>query len=177
MDALLKKRYYFYIALLDQMVSVALYNLTPGRGLTQPWCEPSPWGDQSRWAAYIPCMASAKYLSSLCFCQSQFYTLLWWSKLVILSETCSAFPPAAVMVVMAVGIEPGPPTYKPCLLTTTSPWLQLLMLYYLNFSQYKQCLLILWNMKNIIWTCRKCSDNKQCERIHDQCTISTMSYK
>ena len=28
------------------MVSVALYNLTPGRGLTQPWCEPSPWGDQ-----------------------------------------------------------------------------------------------------------------------------------
>ena len=30
------KRYYFYIALLDQMVSVALYNLTPGRGLTQP---------------------------------------------------------------------------------------------------------------------------------------------
>ena len=27
---------------LDQMVSVALNNLTPGRGLTQPWCEPSP---------------------------------------------------------------------------------------------------------------------------------------
>ena len=23
---------------LDQMVSVVLYNLTPGRGLTQPWC-------------------------------------------------------------------------------------------------------------------------------------------
>ena len=38
----LKKRYYSYIAPLDQMVSVALYNLTPGRGLTQPWCEPSP---------------------------------------------------------------------------------------------------------------------------------------
>ena len=27
---------------LDQMVSVALYNLTPDRGLTQPWCESSP---------------------------------------------------------------------------------------------------------------------------------------
>ena len=27
---------------LNQMVSVALYNLTPGRGLTKPWCEPSP---------------------------------------------------------------------------------------------------------------------------------------
>ena len=36
------KRYYFYIVLLDQMVSAVLYNLTPGRGLTQPWCEPSP---------------------------------------------------------------------------------------------------------------------------------------
>ena len=30
---------YFYIVPLDQTVSVALYNLTPGRGLTQPWCE------------------------------------------------------------------------------------------------------------------------------------------
>ena len=29
-------------AQLNQMVSVVLYNLTPGRGLTQPWCEPSP---------------------------------------------------------------------------------------------------------------------------------------
>ena len=29
-------------AQLNHMVSVALYNLTPGRGLTQPWCEPSP---------------------------------------------------------------------------------------------------------------------------------------
>ena len=37
-----KKRYYFYIAPLDQTVSVVLYNLTPGRGLTQPCCEPSP---------------------------------------------------------------------------------------------------------------------------------------
>ena len=35
-------------AQLNQMVSVALYNLTPDRGLTQPWYEPSPWGDQSR---------------------------------------------------------------------------------------------------------------------------------
>ena len=59
------------------------YNLTPGRGLTQPWCEPSLQGDQSRWAAYIPCRASTKYLSSLCFCQSQFYTLVWWGKSVI----------------------------------------------------------------------------------------------
>ena len=64
-------------AQLNQMVSVALYNLTPGRGLTQPWCEPSPWGDQSRWAAYIPCRTSTKCLSSLC-CQSQFYTLVRW---------------------------------------------------------------------------------------------------
>ena len=64
-------------AQLKQMVSVALYNLTPGRGLTQPCCEPSPWGDQSRQAAYIPCRASAKCLSSLC-CQSQFYTLVRW---------------------------------------------------------------------------------------------------
>ena len=41
---------------LDQTVSAALYNLTSGREPTQPWCEPSspPWGDQSRWAAYIP---------------------------------------------------------------------------------------------------------------------------
>ena len=62
---------------LNQMVSLALYNLTPGRGLTQPWCEPSPWGDQSRQAAYIPCRASTKCLSSLC-CQSQFYTLVRW---------------------------------------------------------------------------------------------------
>ena len=38
-------------------------------------------------------------------------------------ETCSASPPAAVMVVMAVGIEPGLPAYKPCLLTTTLPQL------------------------------------------------------
>ena len=29
-------------AQLNQMVSIALHNLTPGRGLTQPWCEPSP---------------------------------------------------------------------------------------------------------------------------------------
>ena len=71
------------------MVSVALYNLTPGRGLTQPWCEPSPWSDQSRWAAHIPCMASAKYLSSLCFCHSQFYTLVWWSKSVIKGDILS----------------------------------------------------------------------------------------
>ena len=69
--------YYFNIVPLDWTVSVALYNLTPGRGLTQPWCEPSPWGDQSRWAAYIPCRASAKCLPSLC-CQSQFYILVWW---------------------------------------------------------------------------------------------------
>ena len=34
--------YHFYIAPLDQTVSVVLYNLTPGRGLTQPLCEPSP---------------------------------------------------------------------------------------------------------------------------------------
>ena len=34
-------------------------------------------------------------------------------------ETCSASQPAAVMVVMEVGIEPGLPAYKPCLLTTT----------------------------------------------------------
>ena len=27
---------------LNQMVSEALYNLTPDRGLTKPWCEPSP---------------------------------------------------------------------------------------------------------------------------------------
>ena len=27
---------------LNLTVSVALYNLTPGRGLNQPWCEPSP---------------------------------------------------------------------------------------------------------------------------------------
>ena len=64
-------------AQLNQMVSVVLYNLTPGRWLTQPWCEPSPWGDQSRWAAYIPCRASSKCLSFLC-CQSQFYTLVRW---------------------------------------------------------------------------------------------------
>ena len=32
----------FYIAPLDHMVSGVLYNLTPGRGLTQPWYEPSP---------------------------------------------------------------------------------------------------------------------------------------
>ena len=38
-------------------------------------------------------------------------------------ETCSASPPAAVMVVMAMGIEPRLPVYKPCLLTTTLPWL------------------------------------------------------
>ena len=103
-------------------VSVALYNLTPGRGLAQPWCEPSPWGGQSRWAAYIPCRASTKYLSSLCFASPNFTP--WyggasqWYK-----ETCSPSPSAAVMVVMAVGIEPRPPTYKPCLLTTTLPWL------------------------------------------------------
>ena len=36
-------------------------------------------------------------------------------------ETFSASPPAAVLAVMAVGIEPRPPTYKPCLLTTTLP--------------------------------------------------------
>ena len=41
-----------------------------------------------------------------------------------LKETCSASPPAAVMVVTAVGIEPGPPTYKPCLLITTLLWLK-----------------------------------------------------
>ena len=64
-------------AQLNQMVSVVLYNLTPGRGITQPWCEPSPWGDQSRWAAYISCRASAKCLSSQC-CQSRFYTLVRW---------------------------------------------------------------------------------------------------
>ena len=29
----------FYVVLLDQMVSVVLHNLTPGRGPTQPWCE------------------------------------------------------------------------------------------------------------------------------------------
>ena len=29
------------------------------------------------------------------------------------------------MVVIAVGIEPRLPTYKPCLLTTTPPWLTL----------------------------------------------------
>ena len=46
------------------MVSVALYNLTPGRGLTQPWCEPSPSGDQSRWAAYILCRASTNICPS-----------------------------------------------------------------------------------------------------------------
>ena len=34
-------------------------------------------------------------------------------------ETCSASQPAAVMVVMAVGIKPGLPAYKPCLLTIT----------------------------------------------------------
>ena len=37
-----KVKVLLYIAPLNQMVSVALYNLTPGRGLTQPWCEPSP---------------------------------------------------------------------------------------------------------------------------------------
>ena len=38
-------------------------------------------------------------------------------------ETCSASPPAAVLVVMAVRIEPRLPTYKPCLLTTRLLWL------------------------------------------------------
>ena len=33
-------------------------------------------------------------------------------------ETCSPSPPAAVLVVMAVGIEPRQPAYKPCLLTS-----------------------------------------------------------
>ena len=53
---------FIYIALLDHYltVSVVLYNLTTGRGLTQPWCEPSPWGDQIRQLlipAYCACPA------------------------------------------------------------------------------------------------------------------------
>ena len=50
------------------MVSVVLYNLTPGRGLTQPWCEPSSWGEESRQAA----LSSNKCLSSLCFASAHF---------------------------------------------------------------------------------------------------------
>ena len=36
-----------------------LYNLTPSRELTQPWCESSPWCDSNQHAAYIPSRASA----------------------------------------------------------------------------------------------------------------------
>ena len=35
-----KKGTTFYIALLDWTVSVVLYNLAPGRGLTWAWCKP-----------------------------------------------------------------------------------------------------------------------------------------
>ena len=53
------------------------------------------------------------------FFQSQFYSLVWWSKSVIegdmlnISTSCSHGGDHS-------GIEPGPPTYKPCLLTTTA---------------------------------------------------------
>ena len=93
----------FFIVLLDQMVSVALYSLTPGRGLTQPWCVPS---------------ICPPYVFA-----SPNFTPWYGGASQLFKETCSASSPAAVMVVMAVGIEPGPPTYKPCLLTTTLPWL------------------------------------------------------
>ena len=36
-----------------------LYNLTPSRELTQPWCESSSWGDSDQCAAYIPSRDSA----------------------------------------------------------------------------------------------------------------------
>ena len=49
-------------------------------------------------------------------------------------ETCSASPPAAVLVVMAVGIEPRLPAYKPCLLTTRLLWLT----WYSLFTVYLQ---------------------------------------
>ena len=38
---------------MDLTFSVALYILTLGRGLTQPWCEPSPWGDQTDGKLYL----------------------------------------------------------------------------------------------------------------------------
>ena len=38
---------------------MVLYNLTPSKELTQPWCESSPWGDSDQHAAYIPYRASA----------------------------------------------------------------------------------------------------------------------
>ena len=37
---------------------MVLYNLTPSRELTHPWCESSPWSDSDQHAAYISYRAS-----------------------------------------------------------------------------------------------------------------------
>ena len=63
-------------------------------------------------------------LSYPMFCWYQFNTLVWWSKS-IFKETCSASPPAVVMMMVAaaVGIEPGLPMCKWFLLTIILPQL------------------------------------------------------
>ena len=49
-----------------------LYNLTPSRELTQPWCESSPWGDSDQHAAYIPSRASASAVLPYVFAGTHF---------------------------------------------------------------------------------------------------------
>ena len=51
---------------------VALYNLTPSRELTQPWCESSPWGDSDQHAAYIPHRASTSAVLPYIFAGTHF---------------------------------------------------------------------------------------------------------
>ena len=58
--------------------SVVLYNLTPIRELTQPWCESSPWGDLDQHAAYIPYRTSTSaVLPYVCWFSFYLHTEGW----------------------------------------------------------------------------------------------------
>ena len=100
------------------MVSVALYNLTlagdsPNLGVTHHLEVIRADGQLTSHAGLVPSICPPYVFVSPNFTPWYGGASQWFK------ETCSASPPAAVMVVMAVGIEPGLPIYKPCLLTTT----------------------------------------------------------
>ena len=51
---------------------VVLYNLTPSRELTQPWCESLASGDSDQHAAYIPSRASVSAVLPYVFAGTHF---------------------------------------------------------------------------------------------------------
>ena len=97
-----------------------------------PWQGTHPslvWAITLRWSEQMGSLHHAGLTPSICppyVFASPNFTPWYGEASQCFKETCSASPPAAVMVETAVGIEPGPPAYKPCLLTTTLPQLTII---------------------------------------------------